>query len=133
MEVFEKSFKQLPEFERPIYCFEDEDKNQKIAHIQYDKTWITEPENVWQEKSICGQEETDEDDNNLLPNSLYSLIRSFDQKKLKYFNDKYRNSHLYLSCRQIESDTCNSNLQIKFMKKIIELATVSTETFGMIK
>ena len=70
MEVFEKSFKLLPEFERPIYCFDGEDNNQRIAHIQYDKKWIIEPEKAWQEKSISGQDETNEEDNYLLPNCV---------------------------------------------------------------
>jgi hypothetical protein len=129
MEVFEKSFKLLPEFERPIYCFHGEDNNQRIAHIQYDNKWIIEPEVDWQEKSIRGQDE--DDDNTLLPNSMYSLIRSFDNKKLKYFNDVYKKSHLYLYERKIRSDTFDPSLQIKFIKRIIELATVNPETFGL--
>ena len=47
-----------------------EDNNQRIAHIQYDKKWIIEPEKAWQEKSISGQDETNEEDNYLLPNCV---------------------------------------------------------------
>lgn len=40
-------------------------------------------------------------------------------------------TNLYLYCRQIESDKCDPSLQIKFMKRIIELATVNPDTFGL--
>jgi len=125
MEVFEKNFKLLPEFERPVYCFDGEDNHQSIAHIQHDKKWIIEPEIQWERKSIKGQDETDEEDNHLVPNSMYSLVRMFDKKKLKYFNEELSNSNLKFKCRKLESDSCNTELQQEFMKKIVELATLN--------
>jgi len=125
MEVIEKNFKMLPEFERPIYCFEGEDNHQSIAHIQHDNKWVVEPEISWERKSIKGQDETDEEDNYLEPNSMYSLVRMFDKKKLDYFNKNYNDDHLYLKCRKLERDTCNPDLQILLMKKIVEMATIN--------
>jgi hypothetical protein len=43
-EIITKHYKNLPEFERPVYCFSGEDKQQQIAHIQHENNWIVEPE-----------------------------------------------------------------------------------------
>jgi hypothetical protein len=43
-EIITKNYKNLPEFERPVYCFTGEDKHQQIAHIQHENSWIVEPE-----------------------------------------------------------------------------------------
>jgi hypothetical protein len=47
-EIITKNYKNLPEFERPVYCFTGEDKHQQIAHIQHENNWIVEPELSWE-------------------------------------------------------------------------------------
>lgn len=122
-EIIEKNYKSLSEFERPIYCFEGEDKNQKIAHIQHENQWKKELELDW-ERQV--QREQNDIDDEPVPNSLYSLVRLFDKKKLKYYDDKYKNSHLYLKQRKFNKDCLDGDNQIKLIKKIIDMVTIAT-------
>lgn len=124
-ELIEKNYNQLPEFERPLYCFTNEDEHQQIAHIQCDNKWVLEPEIVWNKKIKNGENNTTEEDNKLIPNSMYSLIRMFDKKKLAYFNDKYKDSNIYRKCRKLESDSCNPDLQMKLIDKLITMSTIN--------
>ena len=63
--------------------------------------------------------------------SMYSLVRLFDKKKMEYFDENYKQSHLYLSQRKFNKDCLDGNNQVlrsKLINKIIEMATVDSET-----
>ena len=120
-EIITKNYNSLPEFERPVYCFTGEDKHQQIAHIQHENNWIVEPELSW-ERQV--QREQDEIEDEPEPNSMYSLVRLFDKKKMKYFDENYKESHLYLSQRKFNKDCLDGNNQVKLINKIIEMATI---------
>ena len=120
-EILTKNYNNLPEFERPVYCFSGEDKHQQIAHIQHENSWIVEPELSW-ERQV--QREQDEIEDDPKPNSMYSLVRLFDKKKMEYFDENYKQSHLYLSQRKFNRDCLDGNNQVKLINKIIEMATV---------
>jgi hypothetical protein len=124
-EIITKNYKSLPEYERPVYCFEGEDKHQQIAHIQHDNKWIVEPELSWERQVIREQDEIEDDPE---PNSMYSLVRLFDKKKMEYFDENYKQSHLYLSQRKFNKDCLDGPNQVKLINKIIEMATVEPET-----
>jgi hypothetical protein len=124
-EVIERNYKQLPEFERPLYCFTEEYKEHQIAHIQHDNKWLSEPELVRYKQIKNGENETVDDEKNMIPNSLYSLVRMFDKKKLKYFDDNYKGSNLYRKCRKLESDTCNSDFLHLLIEKLITMSTIN--------
>jgi len=79
---------------------------------------------VWERKVVNGENETDEEDNSLVPDSMYSLVRMFDKKKLKYFNDNYLDTQLKFKSRKFEKDTCNSELQKMLINKLVEMARV---------
>ena len=60
---------------------------------------------------------------------MYSLVRLFDKKKMETdFDENYKQSHLYLSQRKFNKDCLDENNQVKFVNKIIEMATVETDT-----
>ena len=120
-EIITKNYNNLPEFERPVYCFSGEDKHQQIAHIQHENNWIVEPELSW-ERQV--QREQDEIEDEPEPNSMYSLVRLFDKKKMEYFDENYKQSHLYLSQRKFNKDCLDGNNQVKLINKIIKMATV---------
>lgn len=124
-EVIEEKFNEIPKFERPLYCFTGEDQHQSIAHIQHDNQWVIEPEIAWERQIANDQDNTDEDDNALTPNSMYSLIRMFDKKKLKYFNDNCMNTSLNYQHRKLEGDTCNTEFQKQLIKKLVKMATIN--------
>ena len=123
-EIIEKNYKSLPEFERPIYCFEGEDKHQKIAHIHHENEWMIEPELSW-ERQV--QKEQDEVDDNPAPNSMYSFVRLFDKKKMEHYDKEYKNSHLYLKQRKFNRDCLDGDNQVKLINKIIDMATIATD------
>jgi hypothetical protein len=120
-EIITKNYNNLPEFERPVYCFSGEDKHQQIAHIQHENNWIVEPELNWERQVQREQDEIEDDPE---PNSMYSLVRLFDKKKMEYFDENYKQSHLYLSQRKFNKDCLDGNNQVKLINKIIEMATV---------
>ena len=120
-EIITKNYNNLPEFERPVYCFSGEDKHQQIAHIQHENNWIVEPELSW-ERQV--QREQDEIEDEPESNSMYSLVRLFDKKKMEYFDENYKQSHLYLSQRKFNKDCLDGNNQVKLINKIIKMATV---------
>jgi hypothetical protein len=116
-EIITKNYNNLPEFERPIYCFSGEDKHQQIAHIQHENNWVVEPELSWERQVQREQDEIEDDPE---PNSMYSLVRLFDKKKMEYFDENYKQSHLYLSQRKFNKDCLDGNNQVR----LIEMATV---------
>jgi hypothetical protein len=120
-EIITKNYNNLPEFERPVYCFTGEDKHQQIAHIQHENNWVVEPELNWERQVQREQDEIEDDPE---PNSMYSLVRLFDKKKMEYFDENYKQSHLYLSQRKFNKDCLDGNNQVKLINKIIEMATV---------
>ena len=120
-EIITKNYNSLPEFERPVYCFSGEDKHQQIAHIQHENSWVVEPELNWERQVQREQDEIEDDPE---PNSMYSLVRLFDKKKMEYFDENYKQSHLYLSQRKFNKDCLDGNNQVKLINKIIEMATV---------
>jgi hypothetical protein len=124
-DVIEEKFNEISPFERPLYCFTGEDQHQSIAHIQHEKKWVVEPEIAWERQVESDQDNTCEEDSLLNPNSMYSLVRMFDMKKLKYFNEKCLDSHLRYKQRKLEKDTCNTDFQKQLIKKLIKMATVN--------
>ena len=121
-EIITKSYKSLPEFERPVYSFSGEDENQKVAHIQHDDKWIVEHEVSWLNQ--VRREYNDGVNDDPLPNSMYSLVRLFDKKKMEYFDKNYQQSHLYLSQRKFNRDCLDDGKQLELINKIIEMAVV---------
>ena len=121
-EIITKSYKSLPEFERPVYSFSGEDENQKVAHIQHDDKWIVEHEVSWLNQ--VRREYNDGVNDDPLPNSMYSLVRLFDKKKMEYFDENYKQSHLYLSQRKFNRDCLDDGKQLELINKIIEMAVV---------
>ena len=121
-EIITKSYKSLPEFERPVYTFSGEDEHQKVAHIQHEDKWIVEREINWMDQ--VRREYNDGENDNPLPNSMYSLVRLFDKKKMEYFDKNYQKSHLYLSQRKFNKDCLDDGKQLELINKIIEMAVV---------
>ena len=121
-EIITKSYKSLPEFERPVYSFSGEDENQKVAHIQHDDKWIVEHEVSWLNQ--VRREYNDGVNDEPEPNSMYSLVRLFDKKKMEYFDENYKQSHLYLSQRKFNRDCLDDGKQLELINKIIEMAVV---------
>ena len=123
-EIITKSYKRLPEFERPVYSFSGEDEHQKVAHIQHDDKWIVERELSWTNQ--VRREYNDGVNDDPEPNSMYSLVRLFDKKKMEYFDKNYKQSHLYLSSRKFNNDCLDDGKQLELIHKIIEMAVVET-------
>lgn len=123
-EIISKNYKSLPEHERPIYTFAGEDKYQKIAHIMHENKWIEEPEINWERQVISEQDDIEDDPKS---NSMYSLVRLFDKKKMEYFDENYQKSHLYLSQRKLNKDCFDGDKQVKLINKIIEMARVESQ------
>ena len=121
-EIITKSYKSLPEFERPVYSFSGEDEHQKVVHIQHDDKWIVEREINWMDQ--VRREYNDGVNDDPLPNSMYSLVRLFDKKKMEYFDENYKQSHLYLSQRKLNRDCLDDGKQLELINKIIEMAVV---------
>ena len=93
----------MPKNERQVYVFNEEDEHQKVAHIQYNNEWIVERE------LGCGKqirrEYYDGINDDPQPNSKYSLIRLYKKKKkMKCFDEIYKQSHIYLSQRKFNKD-----------------------------
>lgn len=124
-EIITKNYNSLPEYERPVYVFNGEDEHQKVAHIQYDNKWIVERELGW-EKQVR-REYNDGVNDDPEPNSMYSLVRLFDKKKMEYFDENYRQSHLYLSQRKLNKDCLDDGKQLELINKIIDTVSIDPE------
>ena len=124
-EIITKSYNNLPENERPVYVFKGEDEHQKVAHILYDNKWVVERELGW-EKQVR-REYNDGVNDDPEPNSMYSLIRLFDKKKMEYFDNNYRQSHLYLSQRKLNKDCLDDEKQLELINKIIDSVSIEAE------
>jgi hypothetical protein len=124
VDIITKNYKSLPEYERPIYIFNGEDEHQKVAHIQYDSKWVVERELGW-EKQVRREynESTDEPE----ANSMYSLVRLFDKKKMEYFDENYGESHLRLSQRKLHKDCLDDGKQLELINKIIDMVSIEPE------
>ena len=120
-EIITKNYKSLPEYERPIYVFNGEDEHQKVAHIQYDHKWVVERELGW-EKQVRREYNDGSDDPE--PNSMYSFVRLFDKKKMEYFDENYRESHLRLSQRKLHKDCLDDGKQLELINKIIDMVSI---------
>jgi hypothetical protein len=94
-EIISKNYNALPELERPFYSFVGEDKNQEIAHIKYQDKWISETEVNWGKKMRLGQSFSDGEEDCLVPDSMYSLVRLFDKNKISYYDRIYSENDLY--------------------------------------
>ena len=79
-------------------------------------SWVVEPELNWERQVQREQDEIEDDPE---PNSMYSLVRLFDKKKMEYFDENYKQSHLYLSQRKFNKDCLDGNNQVKLINKII--------------
>ena len=117
-EIITMSYKRLPEFERPVYSFSGEDEHQKVAHIQHDDKWITEHEVTWMNQ--VRKEYNDGLNDDPEPNSMYSLVRLFDKKKMEYFDENYKQSHLYLSQRKLNKDCLDDGKQLEIERTAIK-------------
>ena len=122
-EIITKSYNNLPEYERPIYSFVGEDEHQKVVHIQHDDKWVVERELGWTNQVRIEYNDGVNDDPE--PNSMYSLIRLFDKKKMEYFDENFKDNHLYLSQRKFNKDCLDDGKQLELINKIID--TVSIE------
>jgi hypothetical protein len=120
-EIITKSYKSLPEFERPVYIFNGEDEHQKVAHIHYDNKWVVERELGW-EKQV--RREYNDGNDDPVPNSMYSLIRLFDKKKMEYFDNNYKQSHLYLSQRKFNKDCLDDGKQLELINTIVDMVSM---------
>jgi hypothetical protein len=123
-EIITKSYNSLPENERPIYSFIGEDEHQKVVHIQHDDKWVVERELGW-EKQV--RREYNESSDDPEPNSMYSLVRLFDKKKMEYFDENYKQSHLYLSQRKFNKDCLDDGKQLELINKIIDMVSIVPE------
>jgi hypothetical protein len=124
-EIITKSYNKLPENERPVYVFSGEDEHQKVAHIQYDNKWIVERELGW-EKQVR-REYNDGMNDDPEPNSMYSLVRLFDKKKMEYFDENFKDNHLYLSQRKFNKDCLDDGKQLELINKIIDTVSIEPE------
>ena len=123
-EIITKSYNNLPENERPVYVLSGEDEHQKVAHIQYDNKWVVERELSW-EKQV--RREYNESSDEPEPNSMYSLIRLFDKKKMEYFDENFKDNHLYLSQRKFNKDCLDDGKQLELINKIIDTVSIEPE------
>ena len=123
-EIITKSYNRLPENERPVYVFSGEDEHQKVAHIQYENKWVVERELGW-EKQV--RREYNEYNDDPEPNSMYSLVRLFDKKKMEYFDENFKDNHLYLSQRKFNKDCLDDGKQLELINKIIDTVSIEPE------
>jgi hypothetical protein len=124
-EIITKSYNSLPEYERPIYSFIGEDDHQKVVHIQHDDKWVVERELGWTNQVRIEYNDGVNDDPE--PNSMYSLIRLFDKKKMEYFDENFKDNHLYLSQRKFNKDCFDDGKQLELIKKIIDTVSIEPE------
>jgi hypothetical protein len=123
-EIITKNYKNLPEFERPIYSFSGEDEHQKVVHIKHNDKWIVERELGW-EKQV--RREYNDGNDDPIPNSMYSLVRLYDKKRMEYFDDNFKQNHLYLSQRKFNRDCLDDGKQLELINKIIDMVSIEPE------
>jgi hypothetical protein len=123
-EIITKNYNSLPECERPIYTFNGEDEHQKVVHIKHDDKWVVERELGW-EKQV--RREYNESTDDPEPNSMYSLVRLYDKKRMEYFDENYKQSHLYLSQRKFNKDCLDDGKQLELINKIIDMVSIEPE------
>jgi hypothetical protein len=123
-EIITKNYNSLPECERPIYTFNGEDEHQKVVHIKHDDKWVVERELGW-EKQV--RREYNESSDDPEPNSMYSLVRLYDKKRMEYFDENYKQSHLYLSQRKFNKDCLDDGKQLELINKIIDMVSIEPE------
>jgi hypothetical protein len=123
-EIITKNYNSLPECERPIYTFNGEDEHQKVVHIKHDDKWVVERELGW-EKQVRREYNDGNDDPE--PNSMYSLVRLYDKKRMEYFDENYKQSHLYLSQRKFNKDCLDDGKQLELINKIIDMVSIEPE------
>ena len=123
-EIITKNYNSLPECERPIYTFNGEDEHQKVVHIKHDDKWVVERELGW-EKQV--RREYNESNDDPEPNSMYSLVRLYDKKRMEYFDENYKQSHLYLSQRKFNKDCLDDGKQLELINKIIDMVSIEPE------
>ena len=124
-EIITKRYNNLPEYERPIYSFVGEDEHQKVVHIQHDDKWVVERELGWTNQVRIEYNDGMNDDPE--PNSMYSLIRLFDKKKMEYFDKNFKDNHLYLSQRKFNKDCLDDGKQLELINKIIDTVSIEPE------
>jgi hypothetical protein len=61
------------------------------------------------------------------PNSMYSLVRLYDKKRLEYFDENYKQNRLYLSQRKFNKDCLDDGKQLELLNKIIYTISIVTE------
>ena len=61
------------------------------------------------------------------PNSMYSLIRLFDKKKMEYFDKNFKDNHLYLSQRKFSKYCLDDGKQLELIDKIIDTVSIEPE------
>ena len=66
-----------------------------MVHIQHDNKWVIERKLGRTNQVQIEYNDGVNDDPR--PNSMYSLIRLFDKKKMEYFDKNFTDNHLYLS------------------------------------
>jgi hypothetical protein len=123
-EIITKNYNNLLEYQRPIYSFNGEDEHQKIVHIKHDDKWVVERELGW-EKQVRKEYNDGNDDPE--PNSMYSLVRLYDKKRMEYFDENYKQNHLYLSQRKFNRDCLDDGKQLELINKIIDTISIVPE------
>lgn len=98
-----------------------------MVHIQLDDKWVVERELGWTNQVRIGYNDGVNDDPE--PNSMYSLIRLFDKKKMEYFEENFKDNHLYLSRRNFNRDCLDDGKQSELgpINKINDTVSIQPE------
>ena len=88
-----------------------------MVHIKQDNKWIVERELGW-EKEVC--REYNEGNYDPEPNSMYSLVRLYD-------DENYKQNHLYLSKKKFSKDCLDNGKQLELINKIIDTISIVPE------
>ena len=123
-EIITKNYNNLLEYERPIYTFNGEDEHQKVVHIKHDDKWVVGRELGW-EKQVRKEYNDGNDDPE--PNSMYSLVRLYDKKRMECFDENYKQNHLYLSQRKFNRDCLDDGKQLELINKVIDTISIVPE------
>ena len=109
-------------FERPIHAFEDELDKSAVAHIRYGNKWISNKQIEWSKQIEVEQDDIEDEP---IPNSVYGLIRIFDQKKMNEINVNGTDTYITSYSLKMNQDCLNERLQKEFATRLIDLASVS--------
>jgi hypothetical protein len=93
-----------------------------VAHIRYGNKWISNKQIEWNKQIEVEQDDIEDEP---IPNSVYGLIRIFDQKKMNEINVNGTDSHITLYSLKMNQDCLNERLQKEFATRLIDLASVS--------